>query len=73
MPRRVYANLLAFFKDDRNPSATEVADALGISYAFLSQIKWGTRQPTLPLALKIAAFCNVPLESLQIPTKAKAG
>jgi transcriptional regulator with XRE-family HTH domain len=67
MPRRVYADLRAYFKDKTNPSATEIADELGISYAFLSQIKWGERQPRLTLALKIADRCHVPLESLVQP------
>lgn len=64
MPRRVYADLRAFFKDDTNPNASTIADELDVSYAYLSQIKWGTRQPPLDLALKIADRCHVPLESL---------
>jgi transcriptional regulator with XRE-family HTH domain len=72
MPRRVYPNLLAYFKDEMNPSATALADELGISYAYLSQIKWGIRMPPLPLALKIADRCHVPLESLVRKTKEKA-
>lgn len=72
MPRRVYANLRAYFADKQNPTATAVADELGISYAFLSQIKWGVREPSLTLALSLSARCNVPLESLILPKKAKA-
>lgn len=70
MPRRVYADLRAFFKDKQNPTATAIADELGISYAFLSQIKWGVRQPQLGLALKISDRCHVPLESL-VPRQTK--
>lgn len=72
MPRRVYANLRAYFADKQNPTATVIADELGISLPFLSQIKWGTREPSLTLALTISARCNVPLESLILPRKAKA-
>jgi transcriptional regulator with XRE-family HTH domain len=72
MPPRVYPHLRAYFKDKLNPTATEIADELGISYAFLSQIKWGERQPQLALALKIADRCHVPLESLVRRTKEKA-
>lgn len=64
MPRRVYPNLFAFFKDNPDVSATQIANEVGCSYGFISMIKWGTRQPTLPLALRIASRCNVPLESL---------
>lgn len=41
-----------------------VAKDVGCSYPYISAIKWGTRQPTLPLALKIARRCHVPLETL---------
>ncbi len=73
MPRRVYGSLKAFFADRQNPTGTAIAEELDISLPYLSQIKWGDRQPTLELALRIAARCNVPLESLLRPrTKEKA-
>jgi transcriptional regulator with XRE-family HTH domain len=68
MPRRVYANLRAYFEDHRlrqtGLRAMDVADDLHISHAYLSMIKWGQREPDLALALRIAAKCSVPLESL---------
>jgi transcriptional regulator with XRE-family HTH domain len=72
MPRRVFSNLRAFFEAQRElrqagkPFVTsmELADELGISYPYLSMIKWGDRQPDLELALRIAERCHVPLESL---------
>lgn len=72
MPRRVYGSLKAFLADKHNPTLTDLASELDISIPYLSQIKWGERQPPLHLALKIAERCNVPLESLLRRTKAKA-
>ena len=68
MPRRVYPDLLTFFKDQKDRqtglTAQDVADELDISYSYMSMLKWGAREPDLELALRIAARCNVPLESL---------
>jgi len=64
MTRRVYPNLIAFFKANPDIAGQDLAREFGISFAYMSMIKWGTRQPTLPLALRIAERCNVPLESL---------
>lgn len=63
MPRRVYPNLAAYFRENEETQA-QVADELGISYAYMSMLKWGIRQPPLDLALRIAQRCGVPLESL---------
>jgi len=63
MPRRVYPNLAAYFREN-DETLTQVANELDISLPYLSMIKWGYRQPTLDLALKIASRCHVPLESL---------
>lgn len=71
MPRRVYPNLRAFFRDS-GETQQQIADELGISYPSISMIKSGLRQPTLELALRIASRCNVPLESLlRQPARAK--
>lgn len=72
MPRRVYPNLIAYFKDSPDDAAQDVAKDVGCSTSFLSMIKWGQRQPSLPLALKISRRCNVPLESLLQSVKSKA-
>jgi transcriptional regulator with XRE-family HTH domain len=63
MPRRVYPNLSAYFRDS-GETLTQVAAELGISLPYMSMIKAGERQPSLSTALKIAARCHVPLESL---------
>jgi len=64
MPRRVYPDLSAYFSDNDDERLTHVAVELDCSPAYLSMIKSGDRQPALPLALRIAKRCNVPLESL---------
>lgn len=64
MSRRVFPNLIAFFKANPDVSGQDLAQEFGISYAYMSMIKWGTRQPSLPLALRISGRCHVPLESL---------
>lgn len=64
MPRRVYPNLRAFFEANPDVSGESLARELGISFSYMSMIKWGQREPRLPLALKIQDRCNVPLESL---------
>jgi transcriptional regulator with XRE-family HTH domain len=64
MPRRVYPNLASYFRDNPDETLTKVADELGISLPYLSMIKWGSRQPSLKVALDIAERCHVPLESL---------
>ena len=73
MPQRIYPNLKAFFRES-GESQTDIANEIGISIASMSMIKWGQRQPALPLALKIAARCHVPLESLiRAESQAKVG
>ena len=69
MPMRVYPNLRAYFTANPDVRAMDVADRVGCSYSHLSMIKWGIRQPTLPLALRIQAACHVPLESLLSPSQ----
>lgn len=72
MPRRIYPNLSAFLKDNPDVTASDLAREVGCSPAFISMIKWGERQPALPLALELARRCNVPLESLVRKRLAKA-
>ncbi len=63
MPKRIYADLKEYL--EAHPGESQrVADDVGCSFPHLSQIKWHERQPTLPLALRIARRCNVPLETL---------
>lgn len=69
MPQRVYADLVSYFKENPDDSAQQVADEVGCSYAYLSLIKWGHREPNLALALRLARRCRVPLESLVVEKK----
>lgn len=71
MPRRIYPDLHSYFRENGD-SVTQVASDVGCSIAHLSMIKWGTRQPTLALALRIAERCGVPLESLLRPSERRA-
>jgi hypothetical protein len=72
MPRRVYPNLHAFFRNNPDVRMMDIADELRISYSLLSMIKWGSRQPRLELAIKLSDRCGVPLESLILPKGRKA-
>ena len=70
VPRRIYPNLHSYFVEHPR-TQSQIADEMGISMAFLSNIKWGNREPNLPLALKIARRCQVPLESLIVKREAR--
>jgi DNA-binding XRE family transcriptional regulator len=60
--------LRAFFDYQREMqtgvTGQTVAKTLGISNAFMSQIRHGNREPALTLALRIQRVCRVPIESL---------
>jgi hypothetical protein len=64
MPSRIYPDLNAFFKANPDETVNQVAKDVECSAPMLSMVRWGTRQPRLPLALRISARCHVPLESL---------
>jgi transcriptional regulator with XRE-family HTH domain len=64
MAQRVFPSLAAYLRDRGRGAQVEVAAELGISPAYLSLLKDRQRQPPLDLALRIAAHCAVPLESL---------
>jgi transcriptional regulator with XRE-family HTH domain len=49
---------------------TQVAIALGISKAHLSNLQSGLRQPSLPLAKRIAELTGIPVSSWGATTKA---
>jgi hypothetical protein len=63
-PQRIYPDLKTFFRDNPDVTVTEVARDCNCSVPMVSMIKWGHRQPTLALALRLASRCSVPLESL---------
>lgn len=69
--QRTFPNLVQFCNETDTETAALAAE-FGISGPFMSQIKWNTREPKLALALKIAARCRVPLESLIVAKRRRA-
>jgi transcriptional regulator with XRE-family HTH domain len=68
MTDRAYPNLRTFM-DATGITGTELANQLGCSQGFVSMLRSGDRRPSLPWALKIAAHCHIPLESLIPPPR----
>lgn len=60
---RVY-NRIAVMRADRGISRRELADALGVHYQTVGYLERGEYAPSLALALQLAAFFDVPVESL---------
>jgi transcriptional regulator with XRE-family HTH domain len=60
---RTYPDLKAYLDATKTTQET-LATELGISQSYMSRIIRGIHQPTLPLALKIADHCAIPLEAL---------
>lgn len=60
---RVY-NRIAVMRVDRGVSRRELADALGVHYQTVGYLERGEYAPSLALALQLAAFFDVPVESL---------
>lgn len=51
-------------RTERSISQREVADAVGVQQAHIASIESGDRLPSLPLAMAIAEFMEVSLDSL---------
>lgn len=62
--RKAYATLQDFFNGNPDLAQHTFAKRLNITQGHLSLILSGERTPSLPLALKIAAKANIPVESL---------
>ncbi|EPD31444.1 helix-turn-helix transcriptional regulator [Gleimia europaea] len=60
---RVY-NRIAVMRADRGVSRRELAEALGVHYQTVGYLERGEYAPSLALALQLAAFFDVPVESL---------
>lgn len=60
-PERVYTRI-ATLRADRGVSRRELADALGIHYQTVGYLERGEYSPSLHLALRIAAYFEVPVE-----------
>ena len=57
-------NRIAVLRAERRISRRELADALGIHYQTIGYLERGEFNPSLHLALKIAAYFNVSLETI---------
>lgn len=63
MKQQIYKDLDAFLEQTGTPQAA-LAAKLGVSQAFISQLRRGIRTPSLPLACRISRLTRVPVESL---------
>jgi putative transcriptional regulator len=55
-------NRIAVLRAERGISRRELADALGVHYQTIGYLERGEYSPSLYLALKIAAYFEVPVE-----------
>jgi putative transcriptional regulator len=62
--REVVHNRLPLLRADRGLSRSALADELGIHYQTVGYIERGEYAPSLHLALRIAAFFDVPVEAI---------
>lgn len=63
MEERVF-NRIAVMRADRKVSRRELADSLGVHYQTVGYLERGEYSPSLHLALRIARFFEVPVESV---------
>lgn len=63
MEERVF-NRIAVMRADRKVSRRELAEALGVHYQTVGYLERGEYSPSLHLALRIAMFFEVPVESV---------
>lgn len=64
MSEDIVFNRIAVMRADRKISRRELADALGIHYQTVGYLERGESAPSLHLALRIARFFGVPVESV---------
>jgi Predicted transcriptional regulators len=57
-------NRLAVLRADRGVTRRQLADALGIHYQTMGYLERGEYSPSLHLALRIARWFDVPVESV---------
>lgn len=55
-------NRIAVLRAERGVSRRDLADALGVHYQTVGYLERGEYSPSLHLALRIAAFFDVPVE-----------
>lgn len=57
-------NRISVLRADRKVSRRELAEALGVHYQTIGYLERGEYAPSLSLALRIAAFFEVPVEKV---------
>jgi putative transcriptional regulator len=57
-------NRIALLRAEQGVSRRELADALGVHYQTIGYLERGEYNPSLHLALRIAAFFDVPVEAV---------
>lgn len=57
-------NRIAVLRADRKVSRRQLAEVLGVHYQTIGYLERGEYAPSLSLALRIAAFFNVPVEKV---------
>jgi DNA-binding XRE family transcriptional regulator len=57
-------NRIALLRAETGVSRRELADALGVHYQTVGYLERGEYNPSLHLALRIAAFFRVPVEAI---------
>ena len=57
-------NRIAVLRADRKVSRSELAKALGVHYQTIGYLERGEYAPSLALALRMAQFFEVPVETL---------
>ncbi|WP_167145853.1 helix-turn-helix transcriptional regulator [Actinomyces sp. ZJ308] len=60
----VVHNRIAVLRTDRRVSRRELAEALGVHYQTVGYLERGEYAPSLHLALRIAGYFEVPVESV---------
>lgn len=60
----VVHNRIAVLRADRRVSRRELAEALGVHYQTVGYLERGEYAPSLHLALRIASYFDVPVESV---------
>ena len=64
MTEDIVHNRIAVMRTDRRISRRELAEALGIHYQTIGYLERGEYAPSLHLALRIAQYFGVPVESV---------
>lgn len=63
MSEQIY-NRIAVMRADRDVSRRQLAEALGVHYQTIGYLERGEYAPSLTLALRIAKYFDVPVESI---------